>query len=149
MIAVPIKKNKSARQQTGVFTFCFYIHLIFACWKMHRNLDTIEIGSINERGHHHAAYDIACSPSDSQGRLLADSRTFGGEYSDSVFPVAFISCDPCGYYKYSACRSSDCSLADFLSVPKLQKASAALWIRQRRPHVPSLRGTIPITKKSA
>ena len=130
MIAVPIKKNKSARKQTGVFTFCFYIHLIFACWKMHRNLDTIEIGSINERGWVHAVQAIACDAGNFQGWFRADSRTFGGEHSDSFLSVAFISCDPCGYYKYCACRSADCSLVYFISVPKLQKAFAAVRIRQ-------------------
>lgn len=146
MIAFPIKKNKSARQQTGVFTFCFYIHLIFACWKMHRNLDTIEIGSINERGQNYAACNIACYAGNFQGWFRADSRAFGGEHSDSFLSVAFISCDPCGYYKHCACRSADCDLVYPVSVSKLQKAFAALWIRQRRPHVPSLRRAVSITK---
>lgn len=146
MIAVSAKKNKSARQQTGVFTFCFYIHLIFACWKMHRNLDTIEIGSINERGWVHAVQAIACDAGNFQEWVRADSRAFDREHSDSAFSVAFVFGDACGYYKYCACRSVDCDLADFLSMPKLQKASAALWIRQRRPHVPSLRRAVSITK---
>lgn len=130
MIAVSAKKNKSARQQTGVFTFCFYIHLIFACWKMHRNLDTIEIGSINERGWVHAVQAIACDADNFQGWFRADSRAFGGEHSDSFLSVAFISCDACGYYKHCACRSADCDLAYPVSVSKLQKAFAAVRIRQ-------------------